>query len=146
MSTDSGKSQDHHSDASAPGFARTVVWLLRTQSVLVVLAALLTLWPAGAAGSLAVIAGGGIGIVLTAVAALRVGTAPANAAAMVAAFYRGMALKMVLAVVMFVVVAMWFAAWFIPVLVGYMVTLVAYWIALLRLGRSAGTAPETNNE
>ena len=62
---------------------------------------------------------------------------------MAAAFYRGMALKMALAVVMFVVVAVRFADWFVPVLTGYLVTLVAYWIALLRLGRSTGGA---NNE
>ena len=57
---------------------------------------------------------------------------------MAVAFYRGMLLKMALAVVIFVVVAAYFAEWFLPVIAGYVVTLVAYWIALLRIGRPGG--------
>ena len=69
-----------------------------------------------------------------------------QSAAMAAAFYRGMLLKMALAVVMFVVVAAMFAEWFLPVIAGYVVTLVAYWIALLRIGRQADSGGALNDE
>lgn len=90
--------------------------------------------------ALAVLAGGGIGIVLTALSALRAGAVSASGdpEAVATAFYRGMFLKMALAVVMFVIVAALFAKWFLPVMAGYVVTLVAYWIALLRVGRQVG--------
>ncbi|MEX0914468.1 MAG: ATP synthase subunit I, partial [Wenzhouxiangellaceae bacterium] len=86
------------------------------------------------------LAGGGIGIVLTAISALRTGAVSASGdpVAIAAAFYRGMLLKMALAVVLFVVVAALFSEWFLPVIAGYVVTLVAYWIALLRIGRHVG--------
>lgn len=120
-------------------FARTVVWLLRAQAMLSVLGSIIYGLLAGVPMALAVLAGGGIGIVLTAVSALRAGAATAGAepAQMAVAFYRAMALKLVLAVVMFVIVANWFAGYFMPVMTGYVATLVAYWIALLRLGRTA---------
>jgi len=124
----------HHENTAA--FARMVAWLLRLQAMLVVAGALAALLPAGATVALAVLAGGGIGIALTAVAALRAGVASGSAAAMVAGFYRGMALKLVLAVVLFVAVALWFAEWFVPVLAGYVITLAAYWVALIRVGRT----------
>lgn len=120
-------------------FAHTVVWLLRLQAVLSVLAALVFGLFAGVEQGLAVLVGGGIGVVLTAVSALRAGAASGDAepAQMMAAFYRAMALKLVLAVVLFVIVAKWFAGYFAPVLTGYVATVLAYWFALLRLGRAA---------
>ncbi|RFF26254.1 hypothetical protein DZK25_14020 [Wenzhouxiangella sp. 15181] len=120
-------------------FAHTVVWLLRLQAVLSVLGALAFGLLAGVPQALAVLVGGGIGVLLTAVSALRAGAATSEAepAQMMAAFYRAMALKLVLAVVLFVVVAKWFAGYFAPVLTGYVATVLAYWIALLRLGRAA---------
>lgn len=131
-----------HEDAAA--FARMVAWLLRLQAALIVAGALVALALAGAPGALAVVAGGGIGVVLTAAAALRTGVASGNAAATVAAFYRGMALKLALAVVLFVAVALWFAEWFVPVLAGYVITLAAYWVALFRVGRT-GAVDERND-
>lgn len=124
------------------------VWLLRTQAVLVVLGAVVGVIVAGVANGLALLAGGGIGIVLTAVSALRAGSVSGSAgpARIAAAFYRGMMLKMVFAVVLFVVVATMFADWFLPILIGYVVTLVAFWIALLRLGQRAGSGNALNNE
>jgi ATP synthase protein I len=136
--SDSPENRPAESDPAA--FVRMVVGLLRTQAVLAVAASAAAAFLGGASAALAVIAGGGVGIVLTAVAALRVGAAPADVAAMTAAFYRGMATKLALAVVLFVVVAIWFAQWFMPVLTGYVATLVAYWVALIRIGRSAGGA------
>jgi len=136
--SDSPQQRPPGSDPTA--FVHMVVWLLRTQAVLAVATALVAAFLGGASTALAVIAGGGVGIVLTAVAALRIGSAPADAAAMTAAFYRGMALKLVLAAILFVVVAVWFAQWFMPVLAGYVATLVAYWVALIRVGRTAGSA------
>lgn len=144
MSTDSGKPQKSQPALDAAGFARAVVWLLRTQAVMAVAAAIVSglLAEAGQsmAAALAVLAGGGIGIVLTALSALRAGAASASGdpEAVATAFYRGMFLKMALAVVMFVIVAALFAKWFLPVMAGYVVTLVAYWIALLRVGRQVG--------
>lgn len=138
MSNDSGKPENSQPAHDTAGFARTVVWLLRTQAVMAVAAAIVAGIFAGKGWALAVLSGGGIGIVLTAISALRTGAASGDPAAMAAAFYRGMLMKMALAVVMFVVVAATFAEWFLPVIAGYVVTLVAYWIALLRIGRQAG--------
>ncbi|MDT8409261.1 MAG: ATP synthase subunit I [Wenzhouxiangellaceae bacterium] len=124
------------------------VWLLRTQAFMVVIAAVVGVVAAGAANGLAVLTGGAIGIVLTAVSAIRAGSVPASGKPMMmaAAFYRGMMLKMVFAVVLFVLVATWFAEWFVPVLIGYAVTLVAFWFALLRLGRGSGSGNALNDE
>lgn len=137
---DSGKPENSQPVHDAAGFARTVVWLLRTQAVMAVVAAIVAGLFAGAGSALAVLAGGGIGIVLTAISALRTGavSAAGDPVAIAAAFYRGMLMKMALAVVMFVIVAVMFAEWFLPVIAGYVVTLVAYWIALLRVGRQVG--------
>lgn len=144
MSEDSGKPENSQPAHDAAGFARTVVWLLRMQAVMAVAAAIVAglLAEAGQsmAVALAVLAGGGIGIVVTALSALRAGavSAAGDPEAVATAFYRGMFLKMALAVVMFVIVAALFAKWFLPVMAGYVVTLVAYWIALLRIGRQVG--------
>lgn len=134
---DSGKPENSQPAHDAAGFARTVVWLLRTQAGMAVAAAIVAGFFAGAGSALAVLAGGGIGIVLTAISALRTGavSVAGDPVAIAAAFYRGMLMKMALAVVMFVIVAAMFAEWFLPVIAGYVVTLVAYWIALLRIGR-----------
>ncbi|MDT8450137.1 MAG: ATP synthase subunit I [Wenzhouxiangellaceae bacterium] len=155
MSTDSGKPQQCQSadrTAGRPagdsgGFAQMAVWLLRTQAVLVVVAAVAAVILFGPGRGLALIAGGGIGIVLTAVAALRAGAVPADAgpAAMTSAFYRGMMLKLALAVLLFVGVAVMFAEWFLPVLSGYVVTLVAYWVALLRIGTGKDSGSRKTN-
>ena len=148
MSNDSGKPENNQSAPDAAGFARTVVWLLRTQAVMAVAAAIAAGIFAGKGWALGVLPGGGIAIVLTAISALRTGAVSASGdpAAMAAAFYRGMLLKMALAVVMFVVVAAMFAEWFLPVIAGYVVTLVAYWIALLRIGRQADSGGALNDE
>ena len=133
--------QGHASDKSTEQFARSIVWLLRTEAVLTAVAAIgLALW-LGRDAALAGLVGGAIGIVLTAVAALRMAIVGSNAepSQMVMAFYRGMTMKVVLAVVLFVIVAKWFAGFFVPVLIGYMATLVAYWLALWRL-RTASVA------
>lgn len=137
---DSGKPENRQTAVDHSGFARTVVWLLRTQAVMAVAAAIVGGIFAGQGWALAVLSGGGIGIVLTAISALRTGAVSASGdpAAMAAAFYRGMLLKMALAVVLFVIVAALFSKWFLPVIAGYVVTLVAYWIALLRIGRHVG--------
>ncbi len=148
MSTDSGKPEIRQPAADPSGFARTVVWLLRTQAILAVAAAVVAGLFGSVAAALAVLAGGGIGIVLTALSALRAGAASASGEpeSVATAFYRGMFLKMALAVVMFVIVAMLFAEWFLPVIAGYVVTLVAYWIALLRIGRQADPGGTLNDE
>ncbi|MDT8437900.1 MAG: ATP synthase subunit I [Wenzhouxiangellaceae bacterium] len=118
-------------------FARAAVWLLRMQAVCAVLAAVAAGLLFDARFALAVLGGAGIGLLLTAVSALRAAVAGASPQARLSAFYRGMALKLAIAAVVFVMVVAWFPAWFVPVLVGFVVTLPAYWIALLRLGVDA---------
>lgn len=147
VSNDSGKPETSQSVHDSAGFARTVVWLLRTQAMMAVAAAIVAGIVAGKGWALAVLSGGGIGIVLTAISALRTGAVSASGdpAAMAAAFYRGMLMKMALAVVMFVIVAALFAEWFLPVIAGYVVTLVAYWIALLRIGRQVGRQADSGS-
>jgi len=143
VATESGQPDHRQIEETQAGFARMAVWLLRTQAVLVVVGALVAVVLSGTAAGVAFLAGGGIGILLTAIAALRTGvvSAEAGVATMVAAFYRAMAMKLVIAVVLFAAVAYWFAEYFGPVLIGYVVTVVAYWLAMWRLGRSG---PETN--
>ena len=143
VATESGQPDHRQIEETQAGFARMAVWLLRTQAVLVVVGAVIAVVLSGTAAGLAFLAGGGIGILLTAVAALRTGvvSAQAGVATMVAAFYRAMAMKLVIAVALFCAVAYWFADYFGPVLAGYVVTVVAYWLAMWRLGRSG---PKTN--
>ncbi|MFU8877903.1 MAG: ATP synthase subunit I [Wenzhouxiangellaceae bacterium] len=112
--------------------------MFRTQALLVVTVGVVTVFVLGTASALAVVGGGAAGIVLTAVAALRAGSSAESPDAMIGAFYRAMALKLVLAVVLFVIVALWFAAYFGPILVGYVLTLLANWLALWRLARLPG--------
>lgn len=136
IANDAGRAGNGQSANGTAGFARAVVWLLRLQAILAVAAAIVAGAVVGMGWAIAALAGGAIGIVLTAVSALRTGVVSASGdpVAMAAAFYRGMLIKMALAVVLFVVVAVFFADWFVPVIAGYVVTLVAYWIALLRIG------------
>lgn len=110
------------------------------QAVLAVLAAVVFALIGGREAAFAALAGGGIGLVLTALAALRAGMAlgpgsQGDPGRMVAGFYRAMAMKLAVAVVLFVIVAKWFSGFFVPVLTGYIATLVAYWLALWRMGR-----------
>lgn len=121
-------------------FAKTIVWLLRVQALLAGFAALIFGVTGGIPLALAALGGGVVGIVLTAGSALRMEMAVArDPQAMVAAFYRAMALKLIVAAVLFVIVAKWFAGYFVPVIVGFAATLVAYWLALWRLA-AADTA------
>jgi ATP synthase protein I len=118
-------------------FAQTVAWLLRWQAVLSVIGAVAYGLLAGAQMGLAVLVGGGIGLLLTAVTGLRIGLSMGrDPKTMIAAFYKAMALKLVLAVVLFVIVAKWFSGYFMPVMIGYAATLLAYWLAMWRLASS----------
>lgn len=120
------------------GFAHFMLWMIRLQAVLALLGAFGWALSNNAQLSLAALAGGAIGMALTAVSALRVGvTRDARPEVMLGGFYRGMALKMVLALIVFVIVARWYPDRFLPVMTGYAATLLAYWIALWRLARAA---------
>ena len=115
-------------------FAKTIVWLLRAQALLSGVAAVIFAMIGGLEQSMAALVGGAIGILLTAVTALRVGMSlGGDTRGMIAAFYRAMAFKLFLAAILFVIVAKWFAGYFGPVLVGYTATLVAYWLAMWRI-------------
>lgn len=115
-------------------FAQTAVWLLRIQAILAGVAGLVWFFLGGQPDALAALAGGGIGILLSALVALRMAVSVGGQhEQVVRSFYRAMWLKLALAAFLFVVVARWFAPWFGPVLTGYCATLVAYWWALWRL-------------
>jgi F0F1-type ATP synthase assembly protein I len=150
VSTDSANNGDDArvEDPGQARFARVTVGLLRLQAVLAVAAAVVAGLVGGAASALAALAGAGIGVVLTAASALRSAMLPpgADAAQVVSAFHRGMLLKLALAVVMFVIVAALFSEWFVPVIAGYSVTLVAYWVALIRVGRETSGQGASNDE
>jgi F0F1-type ATP synthase assembly protein I len=148
VSTESANSDAGRPEPESARFARMAVWLLRLQGLLGVVAAVVGALFGGAGAALAVLAGSGIGIILTAVSALRSAVLPpdADAARVVAAFHRGMILKMALAVVLFVIVAALFSEWFLPVVAGYAVTLAAYWVALVRVGRDGGDNAAADDE
>ncbi len=119
-------------------FAQTIVWLLRIQAILTGVAGLAWFLATEQSDALAALAGGGIGVLLTAIVALRMAmTVGSDHGRIVRGFYRAMMLKMALAAFLFVVVARWYSAWFLPVLTGYGATIVAYWWALWRIQRKA---------
>ncbi|MEE4295626.1 MAG: ATP synthase subunit I [Wenzhouxiangella sp.] len=121
-------------DAGQAVLAKTIAWLLRVQAILTVGVALVFGLLSGLPMAIAAMAGGFIGLLLTAVTGLRVAlSAGGDAKTMVRVFYRAMALKFVLAVILFIVVAKWFAGFFVPVIVGYCATLVANWLAMRKL-------------
>jgi ATP synthase protein I len=125
-------------------FAKTVAWLLRVQALLAGLAGLVFAFIGGLDQALAALIGGAIGVLLTAITALRIGLSLSqDAQVMVRAFYRAMAFKLVLAVILFVIVAKWFAGYFGPVLIGYVATVVAYWLAMWRM---AHVSPDIDNQ
>jgi len=115
--------------------AKTIAWLMRSQALLTVGTALgfglLIGWPM----AIAAMAGGSIGLLLTAITGLRVAlSSGSEAKIMVRTFYRAMALKFVLAVILFIIVAKWFSGYFLPVVAGFSVTLLANWLAMRKLG------------
>lgn len=127
-------------NASDAALARLIAWLLRSQAFLAVATAVLFGVIGGLEMALAALSGGAIGLFLTAIAGLRVALSQgSDANVMVRTFYRAMALKFVLAVILFVVVAKWFAGYFVPVVIGYMVTFMAYWLAM----RKASSLPSS---
>ena len=121
-------------------FAKTIVWLLRAQAILSGAVAIIFAVIDGREQAIAALAGGGIGLLLTAVTALRIGMSlGGDLKVMIASFYRAMAFKLVLAVILFVIVAKWFSGYFGPVITGYVATIVAYWLAM---GRIAHVSPK----
>ncbi len=129
-------------DATDAALARVIAWLLRSQALLAVGVAVVFGLTAGLPMAFAALCGGAIGLFLTAITGLRVALSQGREAkTMVRTFYRAMALKFVLAVILFVVVANWFAGYFLPVVVGYTMTLMAYWLAMRKLGALGGHEP-----
>ncbi|MFW5816214.1 MAG: ATP synthase subunit I, partial [Wenzhouxiangella sp.] len=111
--------------------ARVIAWLLRSQALITVAVALMFGLAGGVSMALAAMAGGSIGLLLTAITGLRVAlSSGSEAKAMVRTFYRAMALKFVLAVILFIIVAKWFPGYFLPVVAGYFATLMANWLAM----------------
>lgn len=123
-------------DQTAQGaeFARTIAWLLRVQALLIVAGCVVFVFIGGLPWAIAALVGGSIGLFLTALTGLRVVLSQAaELRQRVRGFYRAMALKFVLAVILFVIVAKWFSGFFVPVVAGYAVTLMAYWLAMRKL-------------
>lgn len=108
--------------------------LLRTEALLTAVAVAFALLFVDVLAALGVALGGGIGVILTAVFALRSFALPKGATAqqMVSALYRAAAMKMLIAVILFVLVARFAAHMFGAVMLGYMVTLLAQWVVGLR--------------
>lgn len=108
--------------------------LLRTQALVTVITVALAALFFGLRAAIGVFIGGGIGLLLTAVFALRSFALPTGATAqqIVGAMYKAAATKLVLAVILFVLVARFAAEYFGGVMTGYIVTFVAYWVAGMR--------------
>lgn len=122
------------SQATDAALARVIAWLLRSQALITVAVAVIFGLLGGLPMALAAMAGGSIGLLLTAITGLRVALASSSEAkTMVRTFYRAMALKFVLAVILFIIVAKWFSGYFLPVVAGYFATLMANWLAMRRL-------------
>ncbi len=120
-------------DQAAPDvvFARTIAWLMRMQAGLVVVVGVVFLLIGGMPAALAAFAGGAAGLFLTALSGFRVALSQGSGSRqMVRTFYRAMALKFALTMLLFIVVAIWVPAYFGPVVSGYMVTVIAYWLAM----------------
>lgn len=131
---------------SGAEFAKAVAWLLRLQALLVVACGLVFVFIGGLPWAVAAMAGGAIGLFLTALTGIRVVlNQGAEAKQMVRGFYRAMALKFVLAVILFVIVAKWFAGYFVPVVTGYAVTLMAYWLAMRKMHAVPNSPIEDDN-
>lgn len=134
--------QSEPTPSAAGELAKTIVWLLRAQAALSAAVSLVFLLISGMTAAFAALSGGMLGIVLTAVAALRLlQTGSDDTSTIVRGFYRAMAVKMAIALLLFVIVAVQFAAWFGPIISGYLATVVAYWLALWRLARAAQPQP-----
>lgn len=126
-------------------FAKTIAWLMRVQAILIAVCGLVMAALGGLAWAMAALIGGGFGLFLTAITALRVGLGlNQKPKQMVRGFYRAMLIKFLLAVIVFVVVARWFPGYFLPVLAGYSVTIMAYWLAMRKMALMPGST--TDNE
>jgi ATP synthase protein I len=99
-------------------------------ATLVLAAAVLALWGAAAAGS--ALAGGLISVTTSLAFAVQLfgrGVRPARK--VLASFFLAEAVKFVLTVALFALAIVWLEARFLPLLAGYGLTLVIYWLALL---------------
>lgn len=133
------------SGSSDEALARLIAWLLRSQALLAVVVAVLFGFIGGLDMAIAALSGGAFSLLLTAVAGLRVALSQgSDAKAMVRTFYRAMALKFALAAILFIVVAKWFAGYFVPVVIGYMVTFMAYWLAMRKASSLPGSVMDND--
>lgn len=112
---------------------RTVGRLLSLQAVVALVGLTVFTWGWGNFAGWSAFAGGGIGFLTTAFFALRVfGRGSARPAKdIVRTFYVGESQKILLTVLLFVVAIVWLELSFLPLFLTYMVSLAAFWIALL---------------
>ncbi|MGY6554786.1 MAG: ATP synthase subunit I [Wenzhouxiangella sp.] len=123
-------------DQTAPDvvFARAIAWLMRVQAGLIVVVGVVFFLIGGMSAALAALGGGAAGLFLTALSGLRVALSQGSESRqMVRTFYRAMALKFALTMLLFIVVAIWLPAFFGPVVSGYVVTVIAYWLAMRKV-------------
>lgn len=125
--------------------------LLRTEALITAIVVTIALLLVSVSAAVGVALGGGIGVLLTAVFALRSFALPVGATAqqMVSALYRAAALKMLIAVILFVLVARFATDLFGPVMAGYMATFVAQWIVGIRgtqTKRPSGQGPSNKGQ
>lgn len=110
----------------------TVTRVLAIQAALTLCIATAALALAGTKAGYSALIGGGINFLTTAYFARRVFTAGPGSTAkrMVRAFYVGEVIKIVLTVALFTVVFLWLDVAFLPLFLAYVVTMLAFWIAL----------------
>jgi F0F1-type ATP synthase assembly protein I len=121
-----------------------VRWVLFAQLLLALAAALLTALIKGLLAGLAVVAGGGVAMVLGLIFALRAfaidaGSDPQGA---LQAMRRGMTAKMIGAIIFFMLAAKWVPQYAAQLIIGYAAATLSYWIALIK----APLAPSGQNE
>lgn len=107
---------------------------MRVQAGLIVLVGVVFFLIGGVPAALAALGGGAAGLFLTALSGLRIALSQGSGSRrMVRTFYRIMALKFALTMLLFIAVAMWLPTFFGPVISGYMVTVIAYWLAMRKV-------------
>jgi len=116
---------------------RTTATVLALQAGLTVILSLIAGWLAGdLQGKMAfsVLVGGGICMITSLLYGLRVFAGGGSAHEVLKRFYRGEFQKLLLTGVLFYVVIRWVDVEFLGVMLGFIVSLISFWIALLLSG------------
>ncbi|WP_006788308.1 ATP synthase subunit I [Thiorhodospira sibirica] len=114
-------------------FNRATKVVLGLQLAIICAAFLLTSWLATPASAWSALVGGGIALLTTGFFAWRVflGVESKSAKAVARSFYVAEVQKIALTVVLFLVAIVWLEVLFLPMFLTYIVSLMAFWLALL---------------